>query len=170
MKALTYIIAAGLLFSGTNVSAQSSDPFYMSGAANACFKQTERAISGSSAVELSTAACNIALDNWSLSPAQEVSLLHNRGIIQLGQGYVNAAFASFEQAVEKSSQAGKPHLALAQLAQKRGDLVRAVELYDQLLAEEINDPVIKTNRDVIANNRDLAMRNLQQRQIANTTP
>ena len=170
MKALTYIIATGLLFPGANAFAQSSDPFYMSGADHACFKQTERAISGASAVELSTAACNIALDNWPLSPKQEVSLLHNRGIIQLGQGYVDAAFASFEQAVEKSSQAGRPHLALAQLAQKRGDLVRAVELYDQLLAEGISDPVITTNRDAIVNNRDLALRNLQQRQIADTTP
>ena len=170
MKALTYIIATGLLFSGANAFAQSSDPFYMSGAANACFKQAERAISGSSAVELSTAACNIALDNRPLSAQQEVSMLHNRGIVQLAQGYVDAAFASFEQAIEKSSQAGQPHLALAQLAQKRGDLVRAVELYDQLLAEGISDPVIKANRDAVVNNRELALRNLHQRQVAETTP
>ena len=170
MKALTYIIATGLLFTGANAFAQSSDPFYMSGAANACFKQTERAISGTSAVELSTAACNIALDNRPLSAEQEVALLHNRGIIQLAQGYVDAAFVSFEQALENSSQAGQPHLALAQLAQKRGDLGRAVELYDQLLAEGVNDPVITTNRDAIVNNRELALRNLHQRQIADTTP
>jgi len=169
MKALTYIIVTGLLFSGANALAQSSDPFYMSGAANACFKQTERAISGTSAVELSTAACNIALDNRPLSAEQEVSLLHNRGIIQLAQGYADAAFASFEQAIEKSSQAGQPHLALAQLAQKRGDLDRAVELYDQLLTEGISDPVIKNNRDVIVNNRELALRNLHLRQIADST-
>ena len=171
MKTLTTLALSGLLIVATSsVYAQSSDPFYMTGASSMCFKQAERAAAGVPAVELSTASCNIALENRPLSEQQEVAMLHNRGVIQMAQGYSDAAVESFELAVEKSDRVGPPHVALAQLSLKRGDFRQALELYDAILESGESDPMVRMNRDSLERNRALAQTRLDNWNVAHTTP
>ena len=171
MKTLTQIAISGLLIAAaTAAQAQSSDPFYMSGAANMCFEQAERAASGTPAVELSTASCNIALDNRPLGPQQEVAMLHNRGVIQMAQGYSDAATESFELAIKKSDRVGPPHVALAQLSLKRGNFRQALELYDAILESGEPEPLVRNNRESLEHNRTLAQTRLDSWNLAHTTP
>lgn len=171
MKTLTQIAFSGLLIVvSSSVLAQSSDPFYMSSAANMCFEQAERAASGTPAVELSTASCNIALDNRPLGPQQEVAMLHNRGVIQMAQGYNDAAVESFELAIEKSDRVGPPHVALAQLSLKRGNFRQALELYDAILESGESEALVRNNRESLEHNRTLAQTRLESWNLAHTTP
>lgn len=170
MKTLTQIAISGLLIVATSsVHAQSSDPFYMTAAANMCFKQAERAASGIPAVELSTASCNIALDNRPLGAQQEVAMLHNRGVIQMAQGYSDAAVESFELAIEKSDRIGPPHIALAQLSFKRGNFRQALELYDTILESREPEPLVSNNRESLEHNRALAQTRLDNWNLAQAT-
>jgi tetratricopeptide (TPR) repeat protein len=143
------LIHVNSAFAGISAYSGDRDP-----AAETCFKQAELAVQGGDASVLSVKACEKAFGRGPHTRGHKSTIYHNRALIELAMGQPAAARNSLESAVDLAPEVGPQHLALAQLAYRQGDYVRAVQLYDALLATEDAHPLIAKNRELLQRNRN----------------
>ncbi len=150
------LAAIGLALFAAAAAAEPAAQSSLNGNADQCFDEAQRAVTVDNPVGLSTMPCRRALRHEPISRADRSAMLHNRGLIEQAQGDLEAAKASFTQAVRLSVTVDRRNLALAQVAHKLGDFELAVEQYDLWIEQAASAQDAESRERTLANRRQAA--------------
>lgn len=138
MKILALLLSILLSYSHTAIAA-SSTIFGKSTNALECYRMAEELAKNGDALLASTAACDLALEEF-LSTRDRASTLVNRGLIYARQQKFDEAFEDYEQAIQASERIRPTafiNIGNAHFLQE--DFGSAIENYNEALALGVNE-------------------------------